>query len=473
MSLILELELLTGTFRACLPDGTGAEWPPHPERLFSALVQAWGDGGKHRDEEQALRWLEALPPPRIEAAVDVAERDAPIVYVPPNDEVTTPEGRRRQPRTFAVVVPSSPFVRFQWDDAPPGELDAALARIVARVASVGHSASLSRLGVVPTALNAASTWVPDDGGFLALRVPHAGRLDDLERWFPDERPQSGATQRYRQPSTTEKFAPQESVFGADWLVFEDAGGMRPDVLAFAHIARRVRDALMERSPVQPAPEILTGHAEGGAASATPHLAIVPMLDVGWEHSSGDLLGVGLVLPRHIDADERRRVLAAVAGFARLDSEGQFAAELKLWKNDAWKLERSAKPSRASLRPARWCASATTWASVTPVLLDRHPDDDDPVEIAQIIERSCVNIGIPSPIEIEIHKHSAIRGATSAYPGRRRETSSWTFPNGSKLASRVRRHVVLRFEQEVRGPVILGAGRYHGFGMCLPLREDRG
>jgi hypothetical protein len=30
---------------------------------------------------------------------------------------------------------------------------------------------------------------------------------------------------------------------------------------------------------------------------------------------------------------------------------------------------------------------------------------------------------------------------------------------------------LRFSREVRGPVFIGAGRYYGFGMCLPLDEE--
>ena len=65
--LVLEIEFLTGLYRASLPDGSGAEWPPHPERIFSALVQAWGDGGRRDGERAALEWLETRPPPMIEA----------------------------------------------------------------------------------------------------------------------------------------------------------------------------------------------------------------------------------------------------------------------------------------------------------------------------------------------------------------------------------------------------------------------
>ncbi len=65
--LTLEIELLTDVYRASLVDQSAAEWPPHPERVFSALVQAWGDGGQRAEERAALEWLEALVVPHIEA----------------------------------------------------------------------------------------------------------------------------------------------------------------------------------------------------------------------------------------------------------------------------------------------------------------------------------------------------------------------------------------------------------------------
>ena len=37
------------------------EWPPHPDRLFMALVAAWGDTGENLEHRKALEWLEELP----------------------------------------------------------------------------------------------------------------------------------------------------------------------------------------------------------------------------------------------------------------------------------------------------------------------------------------------------------------------------------------------------------------------------
>ena len=30
------------------------------------------------------------------------------------------------------------------------------------------------------------------------------------------------------------------------------------------------------------------------------------------------------------------------------------------------------------------------------------------------------------------------------------------------------HVIIEFDVEVEGPVLLGAGRYRGYGLCKPL-----
>ena len=113
--LTIEIELLTGVYRAGLPDGSGAEWPPHPERLFSAFAQAWGDGGCDSEECAALEWLERQGAPWIEADNDEewAERTAPTVFVPPNgdrgNEISVlPERRRRQ---LASSEPRCPRTR--------------------------------------------------------------------------------------------------------------------------------------------------------------------------------------------------------------------------------------------------------------------------------------------------------------------------------------------------------------------------
>ncbi|MGO9056437.1 MAG: type I-U CRISPR-associated protein Csb2 [Candidatus Binataceae bacterium] len=481
--LVLEIELLTGVYRASLPDDSRAEWPPHPQRVFSALVQAWSDGGGDPDERAALEWLEALPAPCIDAdrRRDCRERSAPVVYVPPNDSrgndvAVLPDRRSRQARNFRVAVPANSTVNLIWEKAPDqARYQTALDGLARRVASLGHSASLVRFAFHETQSYSREVWRADDDGNVAVRVLHEGRLRHLEDWLlQDERPQTGVTLRYLEPLPAQTPEAPKSIFGGaqSWFVFEDAGGRRPDLLAFAHVAKCVRLSLIKHAP-QPVAEIISGHTSEGAATSNPHLAIVPLANVGWQHATGDLLGFAVIVPRQMKSEDRLSVLRALATFARIHQGDQANAELRLSGNLLWRIERAASPSRSSLRPERWCAAAMSWASATPVLLDRFPEPGDSVEEGRLIAAACHNIGLPEPAEIEIHKYSAVRAAPSAYPpGGNRLGPSWSFPQGAKYANRPRRHVVLRFAQPVEGPVILGAGRFHGLGLCLPLTEER-
>ena len=129
--------------------------------------------------------------------------------------------------------------------------------------------------------------------------------------------------------------------------------------------------------------------------------------------------------------------------------------------------------RRSIDPTPYIETGNFWASCTPIVLDRHLKETSnaarQVEIEALIRRACVNIGIPEPIRIIAGKHSAIEGSPSAYPsGAAPRWMRWRVPES--LASRQLIHAILEFEDEVSGPVILGAGRFVGLGMCRPLRR---
>ena len=82
----IEVNFLTGRFVATAHhDRQQSEWPPHPARLFSALVAAWADDDDpDQAERSALEWLEALPAPAIHAP-DAVPRSVTTHFVPVND----------------------------------------------------------------------------------------------------------------------------------------------------------------------------------------------------------------------------------------------------------------------------------------------------------------------------------------------------------------------------------------------------
>ena len=83
--LAIEVDYLTG--RAVASDRQSrsqAEWPPHPQRLFSALVAAMYEGDFGEDAREALEWLERLEPPEM-LVPESARRACFETYVPVND----------------------------------------------------------------------------------------------------------------------------------------------------------------------------------------------------------------------------------------------------------------------------------------------------------------------------------------------------------------------------------------------------
>ncbi|MCY4532605.1 MAG: type I-U CRISPR-associated protein Csb2 [Gammaproteobacteria bacterium] len=82
----IEVNFLTGRFVATShSDRRQPEWPPHPARLFSALVATWADSDDPDPKERAaLEWLETLGPPAI-AAYHAVPRKVVSHFVPVND----------------------------------------------------------------------------------------------------------------------------------------------------------------------------------------------------------------------------------------------------------------------------------------------------------------------------------------------------------------------------------------------------
>jgi CRISPR-associated protein Csb2 len=220
------------------------------------------------------------------------------------------------------------------------------------------------------------------------------------------------------------------------------------------------------------PAAVSGHEVDGAPAVAAHLAVVPLANLGWTYSDGALFGFALVPPRA----EPGRGLLEDPNFQRAIRAVLLDGVLPL-NGTGVELKPIVEAARASLDPLRYRGPARTWATATPIVLDRHlktdPAKDGPEarqeEIADVIARACTNIGLPPPAVVP-DKHSAIEGAPSAYPsGRAPAWTGWRVPEPQR--SRALSHAVIRFAEPVEGPVILGSGRFSGLGICLPLDAE--
>ena len=474
MRLVLEIEFLTGACRAApSPASEEPDWPPQPDRVFSALVCAWAGRGGNEDERRALEWLEEQPAPTIHASGHAA-RTAPEVFVPPNDLKFSkapktyikvmPDERPRQPRRFPVACPDDPVMAIAWPEAPDSELCKSLDGVARDIGYLGHSASLVRCRF----LRHDSVKLPHAGAPAQRRI-YPGRLAELEAAHcanpvrPEIRPGASAPGETRMP---------EGESPSHWLVLEVVEGETPDLRAAALVCRALRRALMggyRRAGLADAiPEIVSGHTADRKPTQHPHLAVVPLAFAGYPHADGRVFGFGLAPPAGKDLHSIPGFLQAFEALAPYDS-GRERRVLKLEGSPLSKplfLAPAGVTPIRSLLPEPYVRPARVWASVTPIVLDRHLKRNGDDEIRDIIAQACENSGLPrpDPARIRTGKHSAVEGAPPARPSAGEPPwTRWKAPES--LATRSLVHAVIDFGCETAGPVLLGAGRFTGLGLC--------
>ncbi len=540
----IEVELLTGRYVATrYNDRTRAEWPPHPARLFSALVATHcASAERSAAEREALLWLERQGAPLMRASPpeEVAEREPYTVFVPVNDSDVVgtfdaereelagvlaaasndrkatararaldkklakkiaraiapgklsaqgaktaasivPETRMRQARSFPSVAPADPTVCFIWPGAAPDErVRSALGPLAANLVRLGHSASLVRARIVDAPPEA--NWRPDETGEHMLRVVGEGQLAALDDAFERHRETQPRVlpalfERYTTRSAVKLTNTPRSVFGVDWLVLRRSGGPHFPATSSVGIARSVRAALMKFA-TQPPPELLTGHGDGGGPAQRAHLAIVPLPFVGHARADGTILGVALVLPRDVAADERRTLFRALAAWeSAQEKDGDASPALPVFLGSAGELyltRLDEVADQTTLRSSSWSGPSRRWVSATPVALDRHPGDlrdrnperaaKAAAEAEETLRTAVTHLGLPSPARVTVLPAAPFAGAAKAkhYPA---------FPPEPGRARRALVHAALEFEHEVEGPLLLGAGRYLGLGLFRPVHGD--
>ncbi len=489
------------------------EWPPHPDRVFMALAAAHFETEGDENERHALEWLQSLPAPAL-AATEAYYRDIVTSYVPVNDteisrpkkdsptalakrigafdSISTmkaakdkglalmPEHRSRQARPFPVAIPqpmdnvpgSDPLpaqVYLTWEKAEPSpDHQQALISLCTKVVSIGHSASLVQVWVEPSPPPANLVPFENAAGKHRLRVTSGGRLEHLEsRFRAGLRPASSRWQSYAESHADVPAASNpQSIFDANILVLRKIAGQVLGLESTLQICQALRNTIMKTYPVQPPPEWVSGHERDGSPLRRPHLAFMPLPHVGHDHADGHLLGVAIAVPRDVPPEEQKDL-----GRVLFDKNGEPAQlNLVMGRTGAWTIELcDGDEPREALQASTWIgkrgtanatAAAKCWATVTPIVLDRYPKS--PLEAEATVAASCQRIGLPRPNKVVVSSCSLFAGVPPA--GRFAPIIS------KKNSSRYHVHAVLQFGETVTGPVLLGAGRYRGYGLCRPRNQ---
>lgn len=422
--LSLRIDFLNGVYHAADPDNpTLPEWPPAPDRVFQALVAA-AYGGRH--DPAPLRALEGHWPELLFGHARVAKSG--INFVPAAYKAKEGRVRKYDPQMVAITDP----VILHWPDVPDA-LNGPISAIAADLDYLGRAKTPVSATVVTEHPVLPFHLVASSRGDELLRVPHQGRLDELDAAFDAGRraPVADVT-AYREVRDTAPASPWGTLL-IRRLVCEQSIERAPQ------LADALRQAVLSVAGDTASP-LLHGHAGDHAAwTVLPH--------VGHQHAQGEVLGVGLWLPREIEQSERDRCALALAGVSHLMLNGT---------RMALRDQGPHQPMPGGLQRATWSRPARGWASVTPMVLDRHPKRHQSLE--SVVADSVEMAGYPRPSAVEIGQNGLLRGVPAARRFHPRSQGRWL-------------HVSLAFERPIRGPLLVGKDRHFGLGLFRPLQES--
>jgi CRISPR-associated protein Csb2 len=419
--LALRIEFLNGVYHAADPTAHSApEWPPHPDRVFQALVAAaYGTG----IDTKPLRELEGQAP-ELAFGDSLAVQGA-TVYVPAAYKAKESRVRKYDPIMVNIRDP----VFLVWKEVP-NDLHHPLAEIAEGITYLGRAKTPVAVSLASSIPAMPHRLVPSRTGDQLLRVPHAGRLDELDAAF-------NAGRRAGVASMTAYADVVDRVPQSPW---GELLALRPgrflDIRRTANLAEGLRAAVLSRAGDDASP-LLHGHGGDHAA-----WAVIP--DVGHAHAAGRVLGLGLWLPRVIDEQTRTDCVLPLMQVDRVKCDGQ-VVEVGM--------QLAHKQMPRGLWRRTWASPSRTWGSVTPVVLDRHPKRGQRVE--DLIADSVEMAGYARPVEVELGQSSLFKGAPLAREIRPRSHGRWT-------------HVTLAFDQRVAGPLLVGRDRHFGMGLMRPL-----
>ena len=467
--LAISVEFLHGTFRGD-PDGaavtgelTRGEWPPSPARLFAALVAADGTRQASRvTDGHELFWLERLPPPAIHAESEPCHQKLWSRFVVKHVAHGTPakkthheyvarEGALHRPGVR--VAPRNPLVVYRWNVEPPDEETLeSLGRRAARVGYVGASDSPVRIRVSTRMPCAAvgEVFVPDPKGDIHIRVPQPGDIDVLDRMYDAWQERGASVTRSQYPALLH------------WAMYRSPGGHdvtdRGEVVAWLRLhpavsGRRIaavtalfKDAVLsrhQRMHGEP-PAILHGHGFVGTGYELARYLALP--DAGYPRSRGRIHGLALWLPPGTDRVQHQTARDAAVAIDTLVGRGiETRVEPRGDEERPW-----------AANPRRWRGPSTTWVTAFPVVHERRGG----AGLAEAA-RWCRHAGLSDPIAFRSLRTPLVPGAVDLAPVEVNRPGRPALPYS---------HAEFRFAEPIAGPVVIGAGRQRGLGLCVPVDD---
>ena len=482
-SLLIAVRFHEGRYHGASDGFDGASgWPPSPARLFQALVASAARGSMFEgDDQEALRWLECQPPPKVLAPA-VHRGRAVKLFVPNNDLDSVGGnpalvskirvGKSWRPCFFDASEP----ILYAWD-FESGEAKAKrVCAIAERLCQLGRGIDMAWAhGQVLDQVQAQAAFeahpgaLRTPGGTGQVPTPHHGTLDSLVERHARNRTRlrtEGAgpkrVQLFSQPPPA-SFARTGYDAPVRRLHFDlrnPKGGFAAMSLNLAlplitglrdAAAKRLVDSMPDDSSV--IEKIIVGR-NAGSADLARRIRILPIPSVGAAHTDPSIRRVLVEVPTECPL----RLDDLKWAFAGVEVSGPGHGLLT-----------STDESRMA---DRFCRSAVVFETITPVALsgtqrrrigktgkksapERQREER---RAAGAVLHALRHVGVANgPIEVHVRRE----------PFQKRGALAESFAQGSRFSKHALWHVALRFSSSVSGPLVIGDGRFSGLGLMLP------
>jgi CRISPR-associated protein Csb2 len=499
------IRYLTGNVVASDATREKPEWPPHPGRVFMAMAAAYFETKGTSQERAALEWLERQRPAPSIWATEAYSRSFVETYVPVNDKHGGIVARSRQARTFPTARPIRDSVFLFWEPDAPQDIRLGLQQICGKVTRIGQSSTLVHMWLADETTDLTANWFPQD--FVAeqtMRVVETGTLRQLERAFngkvieqyfllsealetakgkeknrltkeiaesfpqglPEStHPQLSRWQGYARSSNRE--AKEDAIsgpFDERIVIFAKGEGRVLGLESTLQLTGALRNAAMNAVAAGQAPDWLTGHDSDGSPTRKLHVAFFPLPFVGAAHADSHVMGLAFAIPRGLPPDQVRDGIGPL--LFNLESGGE--RTLHLWNRNLWDwhLQREVRDRPPlTLRAETWTGPSRVWASVTPVVLHHYPKKNREEDIERIVREAFHSALLPEPERISTSPVSVFEGAGHA-------KSMPEFTEGGQTLCRYQIHVTVEFSTPVIGPILVGRGRFRGYGLFRPVAGEK-
>lgn len=507
--LLIAVRLYNGRYHGTRPDAD--DYPPAPARLFQALVAGAGLGGRDelKEASSTLMWLEGLEPPVV-AAPFMSKGQRVKNYVPNNDLDAKGGDPRRigEIRTEKVIWPwmfdgNMPLV-YAWELCE-GEESEYMARVACELAE--HVYQFGR-GVDPAwawgeLLDAPAieerlrtypgqVFRPSNGGSgTSLPCPTPGSLMSLKARYAAGAQRfkaSGAGKQIFSQQPKPHFAqvaydspPSRHVFELRRTASQNPLGAWP-LAQVSKLVVLLRDGAVERlrkatnlhSEIE---RFLVGRKPEGA-DATPavsRIRIVPMPSIGHQHADHSIRRVIVEVPASCPL-RNDDVRWAFSGLDVIDRETGEVFDLVL------------TPSTDDFMLSHYCARGNrvgfhVWRTVTPAALPEAAKRRriEPTRAEAEAKAGRERVAEQARAAGAVHqalRHAqvsacvdAVRVQREPFEGRGERVER--FAAGTRFKKHRLWHVEVTFSTPVRGPLVIGDGRFLGLGVLAPVKQHRG